>query len=142
MTPSLAFWDRRSNAPVPVGMLPVPQMHEGERAVKMSPDPRQALCYQCHAPLANMQVHSGDDRTCIGVHEGLSCFACHDRHKQSTRASCADCHPRLSNCGRDVEKMDTTFFNKQSAHNVHFVKCADCHPKGIPPRKTQPLHAD
>ena len=60
----------------------------------------------------------------------------------STPASCADCHPRLSNCNRDVEKMDTTFFNKLSPHNVHFVKCADCHPKGIPPRKTQPVHAD
>ncbi len=142
MTPSLALWDRRSNGPVPVAMLALPVMHEGDRAVKMSPDPRQALCYQCHAPLADTQVHSGDDRTCIGVHEGLSCFACHDKHKMSTRASCTECHPRLSNCGRDVEKMDTTFFSKQSAHNIHFMKCADCHPKGIPPRKTpQPLHA-
>ena len=45
----------------------------------MSPDPRQALCYQCHAPLANTQVHSGDDRTPVGVHEGFSCLACHDQ---------------------------------------------------------------
>ena len=124
-------------------MLALPAMHEGDRAVKMSPDPRQALCYQCHAPLADTQVHSGDDRTCRSeCTRGCRCFACHDKHKMSTRASCTECHPRLSNCGRDVEKMDTTFFNKQSAHNIHFMKCADCHPKGIPPRKTpQPLHA-
>jgi len=112
-------------------------MHDGERPVKMSPDSRQALCYQCHAPLANTQVNSGDDRTPMGVHEGLSCFACHDKHKQSTRASCATCHPKMSNCGLDVEKMDTTFFSKQSRHNIHFVKCADCHPKGIPAKKAK-----
>jgi len=33
--------------------------------------------------------------------------------------------------------MDTTFFSKQSGHNIHFVKCADCHPKGIPAKKAK-----
>ena len=35
-------------------MLPVPRSWTGERPVRMSPDPRQALCYQCHAPLAGV----------------------------------------------------------------------------------------
>jgi RNase P subunit RPR2 len=133
--PSLAFFDRREMAPVPLGLLPMPVLREGERAVRMSPDQRQALCYQCHAPLSTMEVRSGDDRTPIGVHEGISCLACHDKHRQTTRASCATCHPKLSNCGIDVEKMDTTFAKPGSAHNIHFVKCADCHPKGIPARR-------
>jgi hypothetical protein len=34
-----------------------------------------------------------------------------------------------------VEKMDTTFLSAKSGHNVHWVKCADCHTKGVPPRK-------
>lgn len=139
MTASLAFWDRRTGEAIPARLLPLPEMRDGQRLVKMSPDARQALCYQCHAPLATAQVRSGDDRTPVGVHEGLSCFACHDKHKQSTRASCATCHPRLSNCGRDVESMDTTFFSKQSAHNIHFMTCAECHPKGVPPRKNRTL---
>jgi len=133
--PSLAFFDRREMAPVPVSLLPLPAVRDGERAVKLSPDPRQALCYQCHAPLSTGQVFSGDDRTPIGVHEGISCLGCHDKHRQTTRASCANCHPRLSNCGIDVEKMDTTFARSGSKHNIHTVKCADCHPKGVPPRK-------
>jgi hypothetical protein len=133
--PSLAFFDRRSMAPVEVALLPLPDMREKGRPVKMSPDPRQALCYQCHAPLSTREVFSGDDRTPAGVHEGISCLACHDRHRQTTRASCANCHPRLSNCGLDVEKMDTTFANKNSRHNIHTVKCADCHPKGVPARR-------
>ena len=108
---------------------------EGARAIRMSKDQRQALCYQCHAPTAAMEVGSGDDRTGIGVHEGISCLACHAQHGQKTRASCASCHPKMSNCGLDVETMDTTFRSADSKHSIHWVKCADCHPKGIPPRK-------
>jgi len=133
--PSVALFDRREQQHFALNLLPLPQMRDGTRPVKASPDQRQALCYQCHAAQASAQVASGDDRTPIGVHEGLSCLACHQKHGQQTRASCADCHPRLSNCGLDVEKMDTTFANTKSGHNIHFVKCADCHPKGVPKKR-------
>lgn len=139
--PSLAFFDRRSQAHVAVALLPLPAMLEKGRPVRMSPDPRQALCYQCHAPLSTREVFSGDDRTPVGVHEGISCLACHEKHRQTTRASCANCHPRLSNCGLDVEKMDTTFANRNSKHNIHTVKCADCHPRGVPARRERPVAA-
>jgi RNase P subunit RPR2 len=112
-------------------------MYEGARPVKISPDQRQALCYQCHAPDASAQIRSADDRTPIGVHEGLSCFACHEKHGQTTRASCAACHPQLSNCGINVETMDTTFKSAKSPHNVHTVKCIDCHAKGVPKKKAR-----
>ncbi|MFN7998579.1 MAG: cytochrome c3 family protein [Bryobacteraceae bacterium] len=133
--PSLALFDRREMEHVANANLPVPSMLDGARPVRMSPDARQALCYQCHASLATRQVASGDDRTPMGVHEGLSCLACHEKHGQQTRASCANCHPRLSNCGIDVEKMDTTFISTKSKHNIHFVKCGDCHTKGVPKRR-------
>ena len=133
--PSLALFDRRTQEYIPVAELPLPAMWDGSRAVKMSNDQRQALCYQCHAPLATAQVGSGDDRTGMGVHEGISCLACHAQHGQTTKASCATCHPKMSNCGLDVEKMDTTFVSTKSKHNVHWVKCADCHTKGVPKKK-------
>jgi hypothetical protein len=133
--PSLAFYDRRALEHVGLERLPMPAMREGERPVKASPDRRQALCYQCHAPRAGGEAFSGDDRTPVGVHEGLSCLACHEKHGQTTRASCAGCHPRLSNCGLDVETMDTTFKSRDSRHNVHRVACLDCHPKGVPKKK-------
>ena len=133
--PSLALYDRRESQHFALRLLPLPRMLESARVVRASPDQRQALCYQCHAPLASMQAGSGDDRTPLGVHEGLSCLACHQKHGQQTRASCAGCHPRLSNCGLDVEKMDTTFASIASKHNIHFVKCADCHTKGVPQRR-------
>jgi hypothetical protein len=131
-TSSLSLFDRRELDYVALNQLSLPAMHDGDRLVKISPDVRQALCYQCHAPVAGMKVASGDDRTAIGVHEGLSCFACHQGHGQKTRASCSTCHPRLSNCGLNVETMDTTFKSTKSPHNIHFVKCTDCHTNGIP----------
>jgi Cytochrome c554 and c-prime len=140
--PSLAFFDRRTREYVPLADLPIPAMMEGTRPVKMSRDPRQALCYQCHAPTYTMQVGSGDDRTGMGVHEGISCLACHAQHGEKTRASCASCHPKMSNCGLDVERMDTTFASPNSKHNVHWVKCVDCHPKGIPARKVKAGETD
>jgi hypothetical protein len=133
--PSLALFDRRTKSHIPVAALPIPVMMEGSRTVRMSKDQRQALCYQCHAPVATMQVGTGDDRTGIGVHEGISCLACHSQHGQKTRASCASCHPKMSNCGLDVEKMDTTFAAPGSKHNIHWAKCTDCHPNGIPKKK-------
>lgn len=135
--PSLAFFDRRSEEHVPLADLPLPSMLDKDRSVRMSTDQRQALCYQCHAPVATRQVGSGDDRTAIGVHEGISCFACHAGHGEQTRASCASCHPKMSNCGIDVEKMDTTFRSASSTHNIHRVKCADCHSAGVPKKKKE-----
>jgi Cytochrome c3/Cytochrome c554 and c-prime len=131
-TPSLALFDRRELESVSVAELSLPVMREGERAVRVSPDARQALCYECHAPLVTKQVGSGDDRTPVGVHEGISCLSCHSGHGEQTRASCATCHPRFSNCGLNVENMDTTFFSKTSGHNIHSVQCVDCHSNGVP----------
>jgi hypothetical protein len=131
----LTFFDRREQLPFSINLLPLPQMKDGSRPVRIAPDARQALCYQCHAPDHTFQVGSGDDRTSAGVHEGLSCFACHAGHDQDARASCVLCHPRLSNCGLDVGTMDTTFRSLDSRHNIHFVKCADCHTNGVPARR-------
>ena len=137
--PSLAFFDRRTQMYIPLAQLPIPIMQDNGRVVRMSKDQRQALCYQCHAPVASMQVGTGDDRTGIGVHEGISCLACHAQHGQKTRASCANCHPKMSNCGLEVETMDTTFKSAGSKHNIHWVKCADCHTHGVPKRREKSL---
>ena len=133
--PSLAFYARREQLHLGADALPLPEIFDGTRPVRVATDTRQAPCYQCHAPDHTFQAGSGDDRTCVGVHEGLSCLACHAGHDQSARASCVQCHPRLSNCGLDVETMDTTFKSTGSRHNIHFVKCEDCHAGKVPPRR-------
>jgi hypothetical protein len=129
---SLAFYDRRERMYFPAVLLPLPKMKEVDRAVEISPDSRQGLCYQCHAPEATMEVGTGDDRTPVGVHEGIGCLGCHSPHALDASASCANCHPRMSNCGLEVETMDTSYRSPESPHNIHFVKCQDCHPEGVP----------
>ncbi|HYK88921.1 MAG TPA: multiheme c-type cytochrome [Acidobacteriota bacterium] len=131
----LNYYDRREKKHFDAELLPQPSILDGQRRVDMSPDSRTRICYQCHAPEAEHQIATGDDRTPKGVHEGLSCIACHAPHSLDTRQSCAGCHPRLSNCGLDVAKMDTTYAKPESSHNVHFVTCAECHVKGVPPRR-------
>jgi hypothetical protein len=133
--PRSGFFDRQEKTHFETSLLPVPVMYEGERQVIVSPDPRQRLCYQCHAPEANHATGTSDDRTPLGVHEGLSCFSCHELHSQEARKSCSECHPRLSNCGLDVEKMDTSYRARESVHNIHTVACKDCHVKGVPKKK-------
>lgn len=149
LPPTLAFFDRREQLHFSAASLAVPQLFDGPRPLRMSRDPRQGLCYQCHAPRQpdtgteaaihgwGPQAGSGDDRTPMGVHEGLSCSACHLDHTENARASCKNCHPKMSNCGLDVETMDTTFASATSKHNIHWVRCADCHQHGVP-RPKQP----
>jgi hypothetical protein len=146
---SLALFDRREGMHFAAASLTIPPLHDGSRLVRMSPDARQALCYQCHAPREpetgtiaasnhwGPQAGSGDDRTPMGVHEGLSCLSCHNGHNENARASCTGCHPEMSHCRLDVEKMDTTYANAASRHNIHWVKCTDCHEHGVPKMKNR-----
>ena len=127
-----SLFDHRERTLYPAQLLPVATIFQGERAVKVSRDPRQRNCVQCHAPDATHQLATADDRTPAGVHEGLSCRDCHWGHSNSAKASCAACHPADSNCGLDVAEMDTTFLSLESRNNIHTVACADCHPQGIP----------
>jgi hypothetical protein len=140
--PHVSFYDRREKRHFEVGLLPSSRLREGGRPLVVAPDSRQRVCFQCHANVAFQKVGVGDDRTPRGVHEGLSCLACHAMHSLDARASCITCHPRLSNCGRDVEKMDTSFKSPESPHNIHFVACVDCHPKGVPKKSEEGFKAD
>ena len=135
--PSLALFDRRELEHVPVQRLPFPRCIKGRGPSKSVRTLARRFATSVMRRFPLLKLASGDDRTPIGVHEGLSCLACHEKHGQKTRASCSNCHPQLSNCGLDVEKMDTTFRSTKSPHNIHFVKCADCHTKGVPPKRVK-----
>ena len=135
------FFDRREQLHFAAARLPVPNIVADDgSAIKVSLDPRQRLCQQCHAPNAALAHRRGtsDDRTPVGVHAGLSCLDCHAMHTTSARASCASCHPANSHCGLDVEKMDTSFLSFESKHNIHSVACTDCHTGGLPSPRIKP----
>ncbi len=124
---TLSFYDRHEKIYYPVSELPKLNLRKGDRNVKISDDPRMRNCVQCHAPNAQHQAGTADDRTPRGVHEGLSCLACHDPHSNTAKNSCIACHPAISNCKIDVAKMNTSFADAKSTNNIHWVSCIDCH---------------
>jgi hypothetical protein len=123
----VGFYDRYERMHFEAAELPALRLFHDGVPVQVAADVRQRVCIQCHAPNGFHQAGSSDDRTPRGVHEGLSCSACHAPHSNDASASCANCHPQLSNCGLDVATMNTTFLDPGSPNNIHFVACDDCH---------------
>jgi len=128
------FYNRPDKQFFSADILPKPKIFKGKQPVGVSDDSRQLVCVQCHAPNSWHQSGTGDDRTPSGVHMGLSCVSCHERHSNKTVKSCATCHPAISDCQLPVETMNTSFKNSKSKHNIHFVSCIDCH-NGIEAKK-------
>lgn len=124
---SIAWYVRGDKRHVRADKLMKITMFDQEKPIKVADDSGTRLCLQCHSPNFKHQTGSEDDRTPTGVHEGLSCTACHAPHSNDTRNSCKNCHPALSNCGLDVTKMNTTFVNLKSPNNIHSVSCSSCH---------------
>jgi hypothetical protein len=123
----VSFYNRHDKTHVLTENLPKLQLWEGERPVKVSDDLLMRNCIQCHAPNAQHQAGTSDDMTPRGVHEGITCLACHNPHSNDARQSCIKCHPAISNCKLDVTRMNTSFADPESPHNIHWVRCNDCH---------------
>lgn len=104
-----------------------PDMYLGEKSIMVSDDPLQRICVQCHSPNWAHQAGTEDDRTPVGVHEGLSCRACHRGHSNDPRNACKTCHPAVTSCGVDVMTMNTTYMYSESPNNIHSMQCTDCH---------------
>lgn len=126
-SPGLSFYDRAEKTNYIVDLLPKLKLYDDTTSVIVSDDPIMRNCVQCHAPNAWHEAGTSDDRTPRGVHEGLSCNACHEPHSNYAQNSCIKCHPAISNCKLDVTQMNTTYRNENSPNNIHFVSCADCH---------------
>ncbi|MFC2091010.1 multiheme c-type cytochrome [Bacteroidota bacterium] len=125
--PKAGLYVRADKIYLRADQLPKPAMYDGGREVRISNDPIQRICVQCHAPNYSHQAGTQDDRTLSGVHEGLSCTACHETHSNDASNACTQCHPTIGNCGQDHMKMNTSYFNPESQNDIHHVKCSDCH---------------
>lgn len=125
--PSVAWYVRDNNRHIRADKLMKIVLYSEGKPVKVSDDPVQKLCIQCHSPNFAHQAGSEDDRTPTGVHEGISCMACHSPHSNDARNSCRNCHPGISNCKLDVTTMNTTYADVNSPNNIHSVSCNSCH---------------
>lgn len=126
-SPGLSFYDRAEKTNYPVELMATIKLYNADTLLTVSNDPVTRNCVQCHSPNAWHEAGTSDDRIPRGVHQGLSCAACHEPHSNYERNSCATCHPAISNCNLDVTQMNTTYADKNSPNNIHFVSCTDCH---------------
>ena len=125
--PAFALYSRADKMYLRADKLVKPEILHNGKPIDVSDDYAQRLCVHCHSPNFQHEAGTEDDRTPTGVHEGLSCNACHEPHSNSAANSCVKCHPATSNCNLDVHTMDTTFANPNSPNNIHSVGCSDCH---------------
>ncbi len=123
----VGFYSRPENHFFPADKLPTPKIYKDTLSLTVSEDNRQKVCLQCHSPNSRHKSGTGDDRTPSGVHMGISCLSCHDPHSTKPVVSCVLCHKTIMDCKIPVETMNTSFKNKFSKHDIHFVKCTDCH---------------
>jgi hypothetical protein len=98
LRPSLALYDRRAQEHLAAQLLPVPELRSGTRTVAVNRSPQNALCYQCHAPYANMQAGTNDDKTPLGPYEGMACLDCHEKHTLRAANPCPGFHEDPSRC--------------------------------------------
>jgi hypothetical protein len=124
---SLGFYSRHEKIHFSPASLPEPVIMIYGDTVRVPSDPVYRLCVQCHAPSVWHEAGTSDDRTPVGVHEGISCRACHEPHSNNQRNSCDKCHPGISNCNLDVKTMNTSYMSPSSPNNIHFVSCKSCH---------------
>ncbi len=89
---TLGFYSRSGHQYLSVEDLPPVTMRDGAERVVVSVDVKQRACYQCHAPNSRHEIGTSDDRTPTGVHQGLSCLACHSPHGSTLAESCSGCH--------------------------------------------------
>ncbi len=130
----VSFYDRHEHVNINASLLPKLDLKKDGFIISVSDDPIMRNCVQCHAPNSFHEGGTSDDRTPRGVHEGLSCIACHEPHSNNAKNSCSNCHPAISNCKLDVLTMNTTYANPDSPNNIHWVSCADCHKENPKPK--------
>jgi hypothetical protein len=138
---SLGFYNRHEKIHFSPASLPQPDILIFGDTVQTPTDPVYRLCVQCHAPSVWHEAGTADDRTPVGVHEGISCRACHEPHSNNQRNSCDKCHPGISNCQLDVRTMNTSYLSPSSPNNIHFISCKSCHPDKPARRKVRVISA-
>ncbi len=95
---------------------PIAPVMNGDQAIPVNDTRPNRVCYTCHAteraesnlfepntpPSGDNGVSTGDDRTLMGVHQGLQCVDCHmpgGSHTFNPMSSCSQCHSVGSTAG-------------------------------------------
>lgn len=94
--PATALYIRAEKRHLPSDKLLKPTIYDGDSLVKVSDDPNAWLCMQCHAPNNRREAGTEDDKTPIGIYEGMSCLDCHNPHSNGLKKDYRNVHiPKL-----------------------------------------------
>lgn len=90
--PLTALYMRAEKRHIPSDKIYQTTIHDGDSLVKVSDDPNSWLCMQCHAPNSRREAGTEDDKTPLGMYEGMSCLECHNPHSNGLKNSYRDVH--------------------------------------------------
>lgn len=90
--PATALYMRAEKRHLPSGKIYQATMSYEGSPVTVSDDPNTWLCMQCHAPDSRREVGTEDDKTPVGVYEGMSCLDCHNPHSNGLKNNYRNVH--------------------------------------------------
>lgn len=127
---------------------PIAPVMNGDQAIPIADTRANRVCYTCHAtekaesnlfepntpPQGDNSVSTGDDRTLMGVHQGIPCVTCHmpgGSHTFNPMNSCKQCHsPGSTPASLDyVTQVQTSYTDpslsmlsgNMSSLNIHWL---------------------
>lgn len=127
---------------------PIAPVMNGDQSIPVADTRANRVCYTCHAteraesnlfepntpPEGDNSVGTGDDRTLMGAHQGISCVTCHmpgGSHTFNPMNACSQCHsPGNTTASLDyVTTVQTSYTDpslsmlsgNQSSLNIHFL---------------------
>lgn len=131
-----------------VDPAPIAPVMNGDQAIPIADTRANRVCYTCHAtekaesnlfepqkePEGDNSVGTGDDRTLMGAHQGITCVTCHmagGSHTFNPMNACSQCHsPGNTTASLDYIKSVATSYTdpslsmlsgNQSPLNIHFL---------------------
>ena len=94
--PATALFVRAVKRHLPSDEIYQTTMQYKDSLVKISDDPNTWLCMQCHSPNSKREIGTEDDKTPIGMYEGMSCLDCHNPHSNGIKNNYKNVHVKSS----------------------------------------------
>lgn len=94
--PTTALYMRAEKRHLPSDKIYRATIHHNDSLVRISDEPNTWLCMQCHAPNSRREACTEDDKTPMGIYEGMSCLDCHNPHSNELKNNYRNVHTKLS----------------------------------------------
>lgn len=94
--PATALYMRAEKRHLPSDKIYQATILHNDSLVKVSDDPNTWLCMQCHSPNTRREAGTEDDKTPLGMYEGMSCLDCHNPHSNGIKNNYRNVHVKIT----------------------------------------------